>query len=330
MYSISLRGLTGFGRMYILNCCLHASTILAAALVLIPLSAKGTDFSHPCELSMQSVVRVFQNEKNTNKITFGTGTVIGKDGSILTCAHVVDGSGKIDVMFGDGLTNAVYSATVLQTDAKLDLALLKLDNCQESLRPIPLSKMPMPPRGTSLVAIGSPLKVFRTATQGIVSYAGPDEDGQEILIFDAKVMPGCSGGPVIDECGELIGMVTGDIGKEDRRLSRAVYLSEIEKFLAKASTNTPQRGFLGISTTPVSSGLAGPGMSEGLKVTSMSGSGELQPGDVIMTFNDYQATRHNDLVRMVRRCMPGDRVEIGILRNGEFKLIHMIIKELQK
>jgi serine protease Do len=278
---------------------------------------------------MKSVVRVFQNEKDTNKITFGTGTIIGRDGTILTCAHVVDGTGKIDVMFGDGLTNAVYSAKVIQSDAKLDLALLKLEGCPEHLRPMPLSKMPTPPRGTPVVAIGSPLKIFRTATQGIVSYAGPDE-GQDILVFDARVMPGCSGGPVIDESGDLIGIVTGDLGRDTHRLARAVYLTEIEKFLANVSSNAPQRGFLGIDTTPVGTGIAGPGMSEGLKVTNMSAIDELLPGDVIMTFNDYQATNHKDLVRMVRKCTPGDRVEVGILRNGEFKLIHMIIKELRK
>ena len=300
-------------------------SFLAAALVLIPLSAKGTDFGPACSLNMRSVVRVFQNEKDTNKITFAAGTIIGKDGTILTCAHVVDGTGKIDVMFGDGITNEVFQAAVVKTDAKLDLAIIRLLNHTNSVRPISLSQQPTPPPGTPVAAIGAPLKVFRTVSAGVVSYCGQDE-GLDILVFDAKVMPGCSGGPVIDEQGDLIGIVTGDIGRDEHRLSRAIYLSEIEKFLA----NVPQRGFLGVSTTPISSGIAGPNCTQGLKVTKTPGDGELQTGDVIMTFNDYQATTHNDLVRMVRKCMPGDRVEIGILRNGEFKLIHMIIKELQK
>ena len=329
MRGLSFLSSAGFRNLHISNCRLHACSLLAAALVLIPLSAKGTDFSHPCELNMRSVVRVFQNEKDTNKITFGSGVVVGRDGFILTCAHVVDGTGRVDVMFGDGITNNVYQATVVKSDARLDLALLKLNSAPGLLRPISLSKMPTPPRGTPVAAIGAPLKIFRTVTAGIVSYCGPDE-GQDILVFDAKVMPGSSGGPVIDEQGDLIGIVTGGLGRDEYRLPRAVYLTEIEKFLADGLNSAPQRGFLGINTTPVNSGIPGPGMSQGLKVTNMSAIDELLPGDVIMTFNDYQATSHNDLVRMVRRCMPGDRVEVGILRNGEFKIIHMIIKELRK
>ena len=324
MRGVNHSRLFGAGRMRVFNRCFHAVSFLASSLVLTPLSAKGTDFGAACSMDMKSVVRIFQNERDTNKVTFGAGTIIGKDGTILTCAHVVDGTGRIDVMFGDGITNEVCQATVVKSDARLDLAIIKLVNSTNSLRPIALSQQPSPAPGTSVAAIGAPLKVFRTVTAGVVSYCGQDE-GQEILVFDAKVMPGCSGGPVIDEQGDLIGIVTGDLGRGEHRLSRAVYLSEIERFL-----NTAQRGFLGISTIPVNSGIAGPNCSQGLKVTKMSGGGELQPGDVIMTFNDYQATTHNDLVRMVRRCTPGDQVELGILRNGEFKLIHMTIKELQK
>ena len=258
MRGLNYSRLSWAGRMRISYHRLLSCSCLAAALVLIPLSAKGTDFSHPCELNMRSVVRVFQNEKDTNKITFGSGVVVGKDGFILTCAHVVDGTGKVDVMFDDGITNSVYQASVIKTDAKLDLALLRLNSAPGPLRPISLSKMPTPPRGTPVAAIGAPLKIFRTVTAGIVSYCGPD-DGQDILVFDAKVMPGSSGGPVIDEQGDLIGIVTGGLGRDEYRLPRAVYLTEIEKFLADGLNSAPQRGFLGISTTPVSSGIPGPG-----------------------------------------------------------------------
>jgi len=302
-----------------------AVSCLAAALVLIPLSAKGTDFSQYADINLKSTVRVFVNQPGNDKISYGTGIIIGKDGTILTCAHVVEKSGKIDIMLGDGATNNFYKANVLKVDAKLDLAVLKVDNCPERLRPIPFSQGPTPLPGSPVATIGAPMKIFRTVTAGIISYAGNDQ-GIDILVFDAKIMPGSSGGPVFDEQGDLIGIATGEIGHDGHGLSRAVSLSEIERFVS----NSPQRGFLGINTTPVNSGIAGPNLTEGLKVTKLSCQGELQEGDIIMTFNDYQATSHNDLIRMVRKCAPGDKVELGILRKGEFKLIHMIIKELQK
>jgi len=322
MRGINHSRLSWAGHMRVSYHRLLSSLCLAAALVLIPLSAKGTDFGPTCSLSMKSVVRIFQNESKT--VSFASGVIVNKDGTILTCNHVVDGLGKIDVMFGEGITNSVYSAKIIKRDQKLDLALIQIIGYAGDLRPMEMSKLPTPLPGTPVAAIGAPLKVFRTVTAGVVSYCGQDE-GQEVLVFDAKVMPGCSGGPVIDEQGDLMGLITGTIGRGEYTLSRAVYISEIERFI-----NTSQRGFLGVSTTPVNSGIAGPNCSQGLRVDQTPSDGELKPGDVIMTFNDYQANSHNDLVRMVRRCTPGDRVEVGILRNGEFKLIHMIIKELRK
>jgi serine protease Do len=308
--------------MRVFNHRLFANSFLAAALVLIPLPAKGTDFGRACSMDLNSTVRIFCTTTTPNKSSFGAGAVIGKDGTILTCAHVIKDAVQIQVIEGDFNNGATHTATVLKKDEKLDLALLKVD-ASVHMRPIPMSQAPTPAPGTPVAAIGAPMKIMRTVTAGIVSYAGP-ENGMDIVIFDAKTTHGNSGGPLIDEEGDLVGIVTGDIGRdEESRLSRAVYLTEIQKFLS-----TSQRGFLGISTEPAKSGMSGFNMNEGLKVTRLSTQSELQPGDIIMTLMDYPVSRHADLIRMVRSLNPGEKVEMGVLRNGEFKILHLTVLEV--
>jgi S1-C subfamily serine protease len=145
----------------------------------------------------------------------GSGFVVSADGLILTNNHVVSGATAIHVTFESGRD---LTATVVATDAQLDLALIKV--AATGLTPLPLGDSSALTVGEVAIAIGSPLGTFSdTITQGIVSGLGRTIDVREtgsrrtshltgLIQTDAAINPGNSGGPLLDGAGRVIGVVT--------------------------------------------------------------------------------------------------------------------------
>jgi S1-C subfamily serine protease len=144
----------------------------------------------------------------------GSGVVIRADGVILTNAHVIEGASQVQVTLADG--DESFQATVLGSDGEHDLAILKVD--ADNLRPITIGGSGQLDLGDSVVALGYPLGLGPTATEGIVS--GLDRavqvgdgpfDAKELtglLQTDAAINPGNSGGALLDANGHLIGINT--------------------------------------------------------------------------------------------------------------------------
>lgn len=144
----------------------------------------------------------------------GSGVVIRSDGIVLTNAHVVEGASSIEVTTANGART--FDATIMATDPDHDLAVLKVD--AEDLSAITLGSSDLLELGESVVALGYPLGLGPTATQGIVS--GLDRTIQVgdgpfdvteltgLLQTDAAINPGNSGGALIDSDGRLIGINT--------------------------------------------------------------------------------------------------------------------------
>jgi S1-C subfamily serine protease len=144
----------------------------------------------------------------------GSGVVIRGDGVILTNAHVIEGASRIEVTTADG--ERTLEATLLGTDEDHDLAILKVD--ADDLRAITIGSSDQLELGDSVVALGYPLGLGSTATQGIVS--GLDRTIQVgsgplgvseltgLLQTDAAINPGNSGGALLDAEGRLIGINT--------------------------------------------------------------------------------------------------------------------------
>ena len=147
----------------------------------------------------------------------GSGFVYDNHGHILTNNHVVDSAEKITVTFHDG-TEAI--ATVVGTDSKADVAVIKVDN----------TSYPALPRGDSsklrvgelVMAVGSPFELSQSVTTGIISATERNEVGineyESFLQTDAPINPGNSGGPLVNMNGEVIGVnsaiVTGGRGND--------------------------------------------------------------------------------------------------------------------
>jgi serine protease Do len=147
----------------------------------------------------------------------GSGFVYDKHGHILTNNHVVESAEKIIVAFHDG-TEAI--ATVVGTDAKADVAVIKVENT--SYPPLPRGDSGKLRVGELVMAVGSPFELSQSVTTGIISATERNEVGineyESFLQTDAPINPGNSGGPLVNMSGEVIGVnsaiVTGGRGND--------------------------------------------------------------------------------------------------------------------
>ncbi len=140
----------------------------------------------------------------------GSGVIMTPDGYILTNNHVVDGATDVRVTLAD---NREFKAKVVGTDAKSDLAVLKID--ATGLPCITVGDSSKVQVGDYALAVGDPFGVGQTVTMGIVSATGRShlgiEDYENFIQTDAPINPGNSGGALVNDRGELIGINTAII-----------------------------------------------------------------------------------------------------------------------
>lgn len=217
----------------------------------------------------------------------GSGFVVDGAGRILTNYHVVDGASKVSVTLNDEKS---YDAKVAATDPSSDLAVLEIDAPSGELRPLPLGDSSKVGVGQPVVAIGNPLGLSGTETQGIVSALGrdiPAPNGFTItgaIQTDAPITNGNSGGPLIDAGGRVIGInsqvapdATGT-GQADG-IGFAVPINTAKDALAQldgsGKITHPYLGVSGIGITPDTAGQFG--ATQGVAVARVTPGG---PADV--------------------------------------------------
>jgi putative serine protease PepD len=141
----------------------------------------------------------------------GTGIVLNDEGLILTNDHVIAGAGSITVAPG-GSSQASRAATLVGEEANADLALIKVDPSGLNLKALTLASSSSLQVGDTVYAIGNPYGLTETLTRGIVSALGRQisaPDGAAIsgaIQTDAALNPGNSGGPLLNERGEVVGV----------------------------------------------------------------------------------------------------------------------------
>ncbi|MEO8456291.1 MAG: trypsin-like peptidase domain-containing protein [Chloroflexota bacterium] len=141
----------------------------------------------------------------------GTGIVIDSSGDILTNFHVIDAATQIEVVFDDGSS---VSGTVAGSDEAKDIAVVKVDPSAHELTPAKLGNSEDLRVGDSVLAIGNPFDLSGTLTQGIVSALDRSFDESntvtlhDLIQTDASVNPGNSGGPMLNNQGEVVGINT--------------------------------------------------------------------------------------------------------------------------
>jgi S1-C subfamily serine protease len=137
------------------------------------------------------------------KAVYGAGVVLDTGGHVLTCWHVAQGLAAPQVHFSDGER---LSATVVDHDASLDLALLKLVTPRRVSAP--LGSVVGLRAGEDVFALGTPRKMRFSLSRGLLSYVGRNFDGVRYLQTDLPMNGGSSGGPLLDEQGAVIGIAS--------------------------------------------------------------------------------------------------------------------------
>ena len=258
----------------------------------------------------------------------GSGFIISPDGYIVTNNHVVENATDVTVTLDDGKT---VPATIVGTDKKTDLALLKLKQ-GGPYQYVQFSKT-TPRVGDWVIAVGNPFGLGGTVTAGIVSARGRDIGAgpyDDFLQIDAPVNRGNSGGPTFNTQGQVVGVNTaifspsgGSVG-----IGFAIPADTAQSVIASLKDKgTVARGWIGVQIQPVTAEIA---ESLGLKSNKGALVAEAQPdapassagiksGDVILGIDGERIDGPRDLARRVAALGPGKKADLIYWHDGAEK-----------
>lgn len=270
----------------------------------------------------------------------GSGVIVTKDGYILTNHHVVEGAEEIRVVLTPDKRE--FTAEIVGTDAKTDIAVLKVD--AEDLPHITLGDSEQLEIGDLVLALGNPFGIGQTVTMGMVSAKGRAALGDELeyqdfIQTDAAINPGNSGGALVDAKGRLIGINTAILSRtgvnngigfavpvnlardvmenliEHGRVVRGylgAWIQDVDPDLARAFDLDDQEGALVAEVSP-----DGPAEKAGLK-----------PGDVILKFDGEKVTDSRSLKLRVAGTSPRTKTALTLIRDGKVKQVNVRLREL--
>jgi S1-C subfamily serine protease len=279
----------------------------------------------------------------------GSGFVLDKAGHIVTNEHVVAGAQKVQVSFSG---QDAIPAKVVGKDASTDIAVLKVDARTRALTPLPLGDSDTVVVGDPVVAIGNPFGYDRTLTSGIVSATGreissPNSSPIENAIqTDAAINHGNSGGPLIDQEGQVIGVTsqisTGNTGGQGNvGIGFAIPINLVRTVAAQLiKTGVVQHPFLGVVVAPVNAQLAKlfglptkhgllvstvekgsaaakAGLKAGTTSVIVQGTSYRLGGDIIVSVDGQQLSTFQQLRSAIDSHKPGDKLHLQVYRSGK-------------
>ncbi len=278
-------------------------------------------------------------DEEQRAVSGGSGVIISSDGKILTNAHVVDGirggDVKLEVKTSDGRT---YPATVLGKDKELDIALIKIGATH-----MPFAKLGESENlriGEWVVAIGNPLGLEHTVTQGIISARGRKLMGgvESFLQTDAAINRGNSGGPLLNLRGEVVGINTA-IRPDGQNIGFAVPIDMVKRVLKDLEGGRPvKRGALGVQTAPLDGTYQDAlGVKQGVVVSDVNkGMAAEKAGvrrlDVITAVDGQKVNSPDELVQAISQRRAGETVRISLVREGKVLDLSVVLgdrKDLQ-
>ena len=253
----------------------------------------------------------------------GSGVIVSSDGYIVTNNHVVDGSTELTVSMGD---RRELKARVIGTDAKTDIALIKVD--AKDLPHVVLGDSSKVEVGDIALAMGNPFGLGQTVTMGIISATGRGglgiEDYEDFIQTDASINPGNSGGALVNTRGELIGINTAILSRSggNQGVGFAVPVDLVRHVMTQLKEKgTVTRARLGVyfqELTPKLASALGVKASQGALVTEIVPDGPasksgLQKDDVIVALNGKE-TDGRSLRNAVGSMAPGSTINLKVLR----------------
>jgi S1-C subfamily serine protease len=281
----------------------------------------------------------------------GSGSVLDKQGHVLTNYHVVENAREIQVTLFDGKD---YLGKIVGRDRTTDVCVLKIDAPAESLHPVRFGDSTRLKVGQRVYAIGNPFSFERTMTTGIVSSLNrslPSRDAhrsiKSIIQIDAAINPGNSGGPLLDSHGRLIGMNTAIASKtgQSTGVGFAIPSSHIARVVPELITNgrvvRPEHGIHKVAETErglmiVSLVPGGPAEQAGLRgvkitkerkrqgvFTYESTNVDRNAADIIVAVDDQPTAKADDFLSVVDSHRVGDEIGITVIRQGRQAQVRM-------
>ncbi len=272
----------------------------------------------------------------------GSGFIINSNGTIVTNNHVVKDEKTVTVTLSDGDN---FPAKVIGTDPKTDLAVLKI-NAGKPLPYVELGDSKDLEPGQWVIAMGNPFGLGNTVTAGIISALGRNiGDGpyDRFIQTDAPINEGNSGGPLLNQKGQVIGVNTailspsgGSVG-----IGFAIPSDMIKRVVTQLIAHGKvTRGFLGVSAQMIS-----PQIAQAMKLPMANPNADgaliaavapnspaekagLKQGDVIIAVNGHKVTNPGDLASDIANIDPNHTADISYIRDGQKKDVSVAVEKM--
>jgi Do/DeqQ family serine protease len=274
----------------------------------------------------------FQKSEPQISQGFGSGVILSKDGYIVTNNHVIENAQNIKVILND---KREFEARLIGTDPSTDIALLKI--AAEDLAFLTYGNSENLKLGEWVLAVGNPFNLTSTVTAGIISARarnlGINQDAASIESFiqtDAAVNPGNSGGALVNQQGNLVGINTAIASRTGSYTgySFAVPVTIVKKVVEDLKEfGEVQRALLGVNIGDVNAEIANKlklDKVEGVYVGGVSDNSAakeagIKEGDVILFVENEKTKTSAELQEKISQYRPGDDVKVVVLRDNEKK-----------
>jgi len=297
---------------------------------------RGVDIRGLLEKAQPSVVSISTGQTTARGVYggAGSGVIISADGLVLTNAHVIGGSTRVDVVLSDG---SVESATLVGSSPDDDIALVRIDNPVD-LIPAEIGRSADVVVGDDVVAIGNALNLGGppSVTLGIVSAKGRTIEApgglvlRDLIQTDAAINPGNSGGPLLNADGQVVGINTAIID-DAQNIGFAIAVDAIAVLIEELRSGqgdiTPDTAFLGVSMMDVRDVTAsvrteyGVAADDGAFVSdlvpgSAATDAGLELGDVIVAVDGAAVSGSDEVANAIRQRSAGESIDLTYERDG--------------
>jgi Do/DeqQ family serine protease len=266
-------------------------------------------------------------ESRQQNTSLGSGVIIdGKDGLILTNAHVVQKTGTIKIVLRD---EREFEARIVGTDPDSDLAVLKIDS-KERLPAINMGSSEDLMIGETVIAIGNPFGFSHTVTTGVISAVNrsiraQDRVYHDFIQIDASINPGNSGGPLLNINGDLIGINTAiyakaqgigfaiPIGKARKIISDLIQYGEVIQAWIGITVQNLDASLARYLKVPVDKGI----VIKSVEPKSPAKKAGMQESDILLSIDNKKINSFDDYKSVTKGIAAGDTLEAELWRNGE-------------
>jgi serine protease Do len=294
--------------------------------------------------------------RRTDRVTHtvGSGFIVDASGLVLTNAHVAFGRQSLRVTLDDG---TVVPGKVLGADPIFDIAVVQIPKLDEGTLPtVPIGDSDKIRVGEDVIAIGNPMGLDQTVTRGIVSGMNRILPGTSMLFTepmiqtDTPINPGNSGGPLLNRCGEVIGITTAMV-EEAQNIGFAIPINlakaVLPSLIKKGRVIRPWLGFDGTLISPELKKLLNLPLADGLLVeavepgspserTGLRG-GNLEVtvgttsillgGDIVTSINGTEMNDPEKLALALHALKVGDKVKLTVYSDGKIREVEFVLPE---